>query len=576
MKITRKAHSKLNLFLEVTGKRQNGYHELHSLVVFLDLADEITVEPFDKIRVYETGGKSGIKNNIIATTARKLAGKYDVKQGAKITFTKNIPIGGGLGGGSADAAATLVLLNNLWNLRLKAEELYAIGLEIGADVPVCLYSIIENKNTAIFKGIGEIIEPAPKLPDMSFVLINPGKELATGTVFKAFRPEEKPSPAFYAKGDFFKNLSARRNDLENTSKKLMPEIAEAIAAMAKQKNCKLARMTGSGATSFGLFKNEGEAKAAAVAILKKHPDWRIGPANLKKTSDYTKAEKIKRPFLKKQVWLSIKIRDFFEASKTLKKIAAWLDKYNIKTLLARSFVLSIILHTIGFFIYDLAFKPDEIEATPQMITITFGVDPDKAAQEQQQQVADNSANDTGTAQQSAEEEEPAPVPQIAQSPEETSEKQSTELNKTILDAKHKKAEKQVEKKSSKAAPQASPKPETKTNGGSNYGNTTAPAEIAAADYLELLQYTVQELNHVPPGIPGLRGVATLRLQFNRKGYVTRYVLYKPTGEKILDDAATNVAKRLMKEPFPPAPKDFDAGDRLLTYDFQIKYPPDRK
>lgn len=269
-----KARSKLNLFLEVTGKRPNGYHELHSLVVFLDLADELrlSVHTQKDVILNEVKGLNA-ENNIILKTARLLQSKYNVNKGIKITLQKNIPIGGGLGGGSADAAATIFALNNLWQLNLPKMELYETALQLGADVPACLYSLLEEKDAVIFKGIGEVIEPCPKI-SAHFVLVNPNRQLLTADVFKNFSgPLHSLKP--YKTGDNLKNWT---NSLEPSASQLMPEISDVIEVLWQQPDCTLARMTGSGATCFGIFNTEKSATKAASTISSSHPDWFVTTA----------------------------------------------------------------------------------------------------------------------------------------------------------------------------------------------------------------------------------------------------------------------------------------------------------
>ena len=211
----------------------------------------------------------------------------------------------------------MVLLNNLWNLNLKHDELYSLALELGADVPVCLYSILENKNTAIFKGIGEVIESAPEIPEMFFTLVNPAIEMATKDVFAHFKYEGLGYEPFPAKGDFLENIIIRSNDLEPAAITIVPKIATALDELEKSENCLLSRMTGSGSTSFGIFKNKLDAHKAAVSIIKKHPNWQIGAVGLKKTSEYKKLEKLKRPLLKTQVRTIKTLRTTFRNSKTV-------------------------------------------------------------------------------------------------------------------------------------------------------------------------------------------------------------------------------------------------------------------
>jgi len=533
--LTKKAHAKLNLFLEVTGKRDDGYHELYSLVVFLDLADEITVEPAATITVSENIYDSGITNNIIHKTAALLAEKYKVKTGARITFNKNIPIGGGLGGGSSDAATMIVLLDALWDLNLSHDEMYEAALELGADVPVCLYSILENKNAAIFKGAGEIIGRAPKLPKMCFTLVNPGIELSTGKVFKNFQYHGLSYEPMRRKGDFFKNLAAKSNDLQATAIELVPEIAAAIDGLAAAKNCELARMTGSGATSFGVFKTRDDARAAAISLIKHHPNWQIGAVGLKELSAYSAREKLKRKLLKTKVRVLKSVRN----SAIAQNISRTLNRCRIKTLRAKSLTFAITAHLLAFFIYDTSFTRPQLFHQPEFISIAFAV-----------------------------ETPPAPPAAITESDYEPAAGETAPLEET-------KPATPV-KKSAPAAHKAPVKklgPKPAFLNGASYGNSNTSGKTATRDYLELLQYNVQEMSEVPAAAKDLKGRAVLRLAFNRQGYVLAWSLKQKTGVKTLDIAAENLAKRLMDSRLPAAPADFDQGDEILQYDFLVSYPP---
>lgn len=270
------APAKLNLFLEVTGKRPNGYHELYSLCAFLNLADELEIELVNGASCIVHG--VNIDNNIVLTAANLLKKNFSVAQGCKITLTKNIPMGGGLGGGSADAAATLIALSELWGLNLSHDELYKIGLELGADVPVCLYSQLNNTNAAIFEGIGEILSPAPKLPPLYFALVNPNIHLATKEVFQKLTI---PKSITHKEFQFSLNeLKNRTNHLEPVSKALCPEISIILETLLHQNGCILSRMTGSGSTCFGIFENKADAELATKKILAAHPKWFVKTAEL--------------------------------------------------------------------------------------------------------------------------------------------------------------------------------------------------------------------------------------------------------------------------------------------------------
>lgn len=247
------APAKLNLYLEITGKREDGYHLLNSLAVFIDLYDEISVSINDELIVEG----SYFPDEIMLKAANLLQTKFSVSQGAKFYLQKNVPVGGGLGGGSTDAAAVILLLKDLWNLTINEEEMFEIALQLGADVPACLYALLKKENAVIFSGIGEKLKPT-SINDMFFVLVNPKKELSTKAVFENYQ---------------FSQQEAETNHLQKTAINLMPEIADIIAALGNSKKCKLARMTGSGATCFGVFDNAEDAEDAARTIANTHPHW---------------------------------------------------------------------------------------------------------------------------------------------------------------------------------------------------------------------------------------------------------------------------------------------------------------
>ncbi|PIR31571.1 MAG: 4-(cytidine 5'-diphospho)-2-C-methyl-D-erythritol kinase [Alphaproteobacteria bacterium CG11_big_fil_rev_8_21_14_0_20_44_7] len=264
------AHAKLNLFLEITGKRADGYHELQSLAVFLDIADEISARPASEISL--TG--SDIEDNIILRAAHAIKTRYGINAGIEFTLTKNIPLGAGLGGGSADAAAALILTRKIWELDIPDTELYEIALTLGADVPACLYSQLNHKNSVYFAGIGEILTPAEIEEELLFVLINPKKELATKSVFEQFILGERTPKTS-------RNFYERENHLESAAIEIMPEITTIIEDLRNFAGCKLARMTGSGATCFGIFPDKTTQQQALQQLRAKYPAYWVEPAQLR-------------------------------------------------------------------------------------------------------------------------------------------------------------------------------------------------------------------------------------------------------------------------------------------------------
>lgn len=275
--IVEKAPAKVNLALHVTGRRADGYHLLDTLVVFPDLGDRLSLSPGEGL----TFGLSGPfawaladePDNLVLRAARALAG--DRRLGTHIALEKNLPVAAGLGGGSADAAAALRGLARLWGEGQAA--LPGIAASLGADVPMCLAS-----RPARAQGIGEHLSHLPRLPQAHLVLVNPGIPVPTAEVFQRLPRADNPplpEPAWSSFASFVVALAGARNDLEAPSIDRCPEIARVLSALGACKSCALARMSGSGATCFGLFERAAEAEAARARIRAAEPGWwaEVGP-----------------------------------------------------------------------------------------------------------------------------------------------------------------------------------------------------------------------------------------------------------------------------------------------------------
>jgi 4-diphosphocytidyl-2-C-methyl-D-erythritol kinase len=270
------APAKINLYLHVTGKRDDGYHLLDSLVVFAGIGDSVAVAPAERLTLTIDGpmaaGLPTDQTNIVWKAAQALAARVGGAPGAAITLTKRLPVASGIGGGSADAAATLRALERLWRVELAAADRHALALSLGADVPVCLAG-----HPARMSGIGERLESVPALPPLWLTLVNPRVPLSTPAVFKARQScFSDPAPLETTPRDaphLAALLAARRNDLTAAAISLAPEVATALAALAARPDCLLARMSGSGATCLGLFASEDAARAAARALAATHPGW---------------------------------------------------------------------------------------------------------------------------------------------------------------------------------------------------------------------------------------------------------------------------------------------------------------
>ena len=277
------APAKINLFLHITARRPNGYHELESLVVFARdpaACDSLSLAPADSLSLTIEGpqaaGLADEADNLVLRAARLLAETAgagggngpETRHGAALTLLKRLPVASGIGGGSADAAAALRLLNAYWQCRLDDAALAALGLKLGADLPVCLLG-----RPAAMRGIGEVLEPLDgslgALPPAWLVLANPGIALPTRDVFAALNGASGPAmpltrrPASAA--DLAILLRQRRNDLEAPARFLAP--------LRAQSGCLLARLSGSGATCFGLFAEARLAEHAARALSRAQPAW---------------------------------------------------------------------------------------------------------------------------------------------------------------------------------------------------------------------------------------------------------------------------------------------------------------
>ncbi len=270
------APAKVNLALHVTGRQADGYHLLDSLVVFAGAGDWLTIAPAERLSLRVSGPRAvGVPDdgrNLIWRAAELLGPGL----GAAITLDKHLPAAGGIGGGSADAAAALRGLAALWGRPLPDA---GAVLSLGADVPVCLFG-----RPARMAGIGEDITPLPPLPSLWLVLVNAGVAVPTEPVFKALaRADNPPLPMMPPQGwpsadALAQWLAQTRNDLEGPARTLVPQIGDVIAAIAAQKGCLLARMSGSGGTCFGLFATAQSAREAAAALSTQDPVWWVQDA----------------------------------------------------------------------------------------------------------------------------------------------------------------------------------------------------------------------------------------------------------------------------------------------------------
>jgi 4-diphosphocytidyl-2-C-methyl-D-erythritol kinase len=273
------ASAKVNLFLHVGMRRPDGFHPLQSLAVFTSAGDVLRAEAAPRLSLTLDGpfadGLRAEDDNLVLRAARALAAKAAVPAGASLTLTKNLPVASGIGGGSADAAAALRALKQLWRLEIEDAALLEIAAALGSDVPVCVPS-----SAAYMEGRGEILTPV-SMPRLPMLLVNPGVAVPTRDVFAALKTRSGTGTAlpggFTDAAALLQFLAATRNDLEEPARALQPVIGAVLDRLAALPGVRLARMSGSGATCFALFAGEGACQAAAAALRQANPGWWIAP-----------------------------------------------------------------------------------------------------------------------------------------------------------------------------------------------------------------------------------------------------------------------------------------------------------
>lgn len=270
------ARAKVNLHLHVVGRRPDGYHLLDSLVAFAGIGDTVEVRagrgPSLTVEGPMAAGLAGEGDNLVLKAARALADDLGRPADVAIRLVKRLPVASGIGGGSADAAATLRAVAALWGLPPDAPALARVAPALGADVPVCLLGRAVNMG-----GIGEVLDPAPALPRAWMLLVNPGVACPTPAVFRARTgPFSAPDPLVEAAPDIAALAAAlgrRRNDLTAAAVALLPVVAEVLARLDALDGCRIARMSGSGATCFALFDDGDAARRAAARVGAERPGW---------------------------------------------------------------------------------------------------------------------------------------------------------------------------------------------------------------------------------------------------------------------------------------------------------------
>ncbi|MBB6123653.1 4-(cytidine 5'-diphospho)-2-C-methyl-D-erythritol kinase [Sphingobium subterraneum] len=266
---TETAYAKVNLALHVRRRRPDGYHDIESLFAFCEDGDGLTARRRDdgaillRIEGPFTEGLEAGEGNLVVRAARALQAATGAGWGADLLLTKNVPVASGIGGGSADAAAALRLLDRLWETRLGEEQLIALGDPLGSDVPACVAS-----RTLVGTGRGDALRfvAGDDLAGMPILLVNPGAAVATGPVFGAWDGVDRGALNAV-------DWRAGRNDLADPAMRLAPMIGAVLDALAALPGIDVARMSGSGATCFALFAGERARDEAQAVIRAAHPDW---------------------------------------------------------------------------------------------------------------------------------------------------------------------------------------------------------------------------------------------------------------------------------------------------------------
>lgn len=267
------AYAKVNLALHVRARRDDGYHALESLFVFAEHGDRLEGQADADGAIdlvidgpFAAGLDTG-SGNLVMRAAKALQDYLGTERGARLRLTKRLPVASGIGGGSADAAATLRLLARLWDARIDADELAGLALVLGSDVPACVASV-----TQMVSGRGEHLarHGVAGLEGLPMLLVNPGVAVSTTAVFSGWDGQDR-GPLFADRLDQL--IGAGRNDLERPAMALAPAVADILGALKGRAGLKVARMSGSGATCFALFDDDAAMGRAADAIRAERPDW---------------------------------------------------------------------------------------------------------------------------------------------------------------------------------------------------------------------------------------------------------------------------------------------------------------
>ena len=263
------AYAKVNLALHVRDRGRDDYHRIETIFAFAEDGDRLSVGGSDVLQL-DVGGPFAAAlegENLVLRAAEALRTSFAVRHGAALFLDKRLPVASGIGGGSADAAATLRLLNRWWNLNASEAELLSIAATLGADVPACLRS-----RTAIGRGRGDQLEPVEgeALSGTPLLLVNPNVKVSTAAVFAGWDGVDRgPLPG----GESLDAARLGRNDLEGSALKLAPTVADVLAALGRDADPIMVRMSGSGATCFALYRDEADRDRAADGVAAEHPHW---------------------------------------------------------------------------------------------------------------------------------------------------------------------------------------------------------------------------------------------------------------------------------------------------------------
>lgn len=283
--LTERARAKINLTLRIVGRRADGYHLLESFVAFADdLFDDLAFAPQEALSLTVDGPMAddagSVDDNLVLKAARELAARCDKLALGAFHLTKRIPVAAGLGGGSADAAAALRLLARANRIALDDGRLQSAARAVGADVLVCLES-----RARMMRGVGDELDPPTTIALLPALLVNPRVACPTPNVFRAFAKRQQMSAidlrnVLKIAAPDLNWFSAHANDLEASAIEIAPVISDILPALRALPGCRLARMSGSGATCFGLFDNDEELRRAEHALRRSRPDWWIAATSI--------------------------------------------------------------------------------------------------------------------------------------------------------------------------------------------------------------------------------------------------------------------------------------------------------